>query len=164
MKVKIEVLPCTYVNGEVRYQVHYFNLRSIDGDPANLVHKVRADFNKEFIISADRFIWHSTSWRYSKPSKIILTYLLFSEDMKFLTPANSISKADFIKYPANSIGEGEPGSGKKIHVKDVLIHGIRHLKFLHENDITIKNSSKEIFEKTTVKFMQTIFPTLAGEV
>jgi len=73
-------------------------------------------------------ILHSTSWRWEKNGTLILTYLAFSEDSKCRDSEPSMLPWSELLPPQTT--DPKKPRPSKIHQRDVLAHGIRHITFL----------------------------------
>lgn len=108
----------------------------------------------------DKYILHSTSWRYEVNDIIILTYIAFSEHFNF-------NKRPAIRLPVKQIRIAESLEStrprpRSIEVNAIVSHAFRHLAFLINRDerkIYIK-----ILKPKTLKVFKKLNETLAGRI
>jgi hypothetical protein len=102
----------------------------------------------------ERFILfsHSTSWRMDE--SIILTYLsTFRSEAKGEFPKSRKIDEVFLDSRQGTT------QGDVFRKRDVLKHGLRHLRFLTESDLEVSGS----LTSDWVKFLKGFDPALAGE-
>jgi hypothetical protein len=85
MKTILEIFYVRIIGDKVRYQRKEANLSKKGGDPAGIIQsliqeKRRASSGK---VEKKEFIVHSTSWRYARPGKVMLTYVAYSDELEF---------------------------------------------------------------------------------
>lgn len=75
-----------------------------------------------------RCVVHSTSWRYSPPATLLVTYLIYGEDIAFAPiPDGRLRVAG---PPALARGTRLRPRPAVVTERAVLLHGLRHLAFL----------------------------------
>jgi len=160
MKTILEIFYVRIVGKMVRYQRKTTNLSRKGGDPDAMIRsllqeKRRAESGK---IQEDEFVVHSTSWRYTKPDKVLLTYAAYSDELEF--------KKGFHSLPLKKLRTITKKSRKpQSHVeleKKVVSHAMRHIAFLiQEGD---QDDFKRALKPETVKVFEKLWVSLAGEV
>lgn len=129
MKTSLEIFYLRVVGRSICYQRKEANLSRRGGDPdrmiRTLIHeKRRASSGK---VEEKEFIVHSTSWRYAKLGKVILTYVAYSDELKFEKgKAKSLSLK---KLRTISKKSRKPTSQTEME-KKVVSHAMRHIAFL----------------------------------
>lgn len=159
MKTILEIFYIRIVGKNVRYQRKVANL-SMKGDPdarirSLLREKRRADSGE---IEEQEFVVHSTSWRYERPGKIMLTYAAYSDELEFKT--GSFKSLSLKRLRTIQKKSHKPRSQTELHNK-VVSHAIRHIAFL------IQVGSDEFasaLKPGTAKVFERIWGNLAGEV
>jgi hypothetical protein len=103
-------------------------------------------------------VLHSTSWRWERDGKLVLTYLAFSESpgCRGLEPSR-MSWSDLM--PPQSTDPKKPRPAE-IREQDVLAHGIRHLTFLvrYSSDRRLA----EALSPQSLSFFRSMCAQLAG--
>ena len=112
------------------------------------------------IVDNERYILHSTSWRYEKSRKIVLTYIVYADSFSFAHMDPSLLRTDDIAV-ASTVTPKIP-QPPVITQKAVLSHALRHLAFLIATD---KNRiyTQVISEETKTRFMA-LDQELAGRI
>jgi len=71
---------------------------------------------------------HSTSWRYERDGSIILTYLVYSDQMEFQNDNGSVLKLENVSI---TISEDTTRPRPAVLMEEQIVaHGIRHLSYL----------------------------------
>jgi hypothetical protein len=113
------------------------------------------------ITQKDRYILHSTSWRYTEPRSIVLTYIVYADSFNF-----SHLQPGFLSQQELEIAESSnpkvPRPTKRILPEQVLSHGIRHIAFL------ISKDEKSVFQRVvshdTKVYFEQLHKELAGRI
>ena len=161
MKTSLEIFYLRVVGKSVRYQRKEANLSRSGGDPdrmiRSLIHeKRRASSGK---VEEKEFIVHSTSWRYAKPGKVILTYVAYSDELKFEKgKAKSLSLK---KLRTISKKSRKPSSQAELE-KKVVSHAMRHIAFLIQTGD--QNDFKSALNQETIEVFEKLWVSLAGEI
>jgi hypothetical protein len=160
MKTILEIFYVRIIGKNVRYQRKTTNLSRKGGDPdamiRSLIHEKRQTDSGE--IEEQEFIVHSTSWRYTKPDKIMLTYVAYADELEF--------KKGFHNLPLKKLRtitkkSRKPDSRAELE-KKVVSHAMRHIAFLiQEGD---QEDFKSALKPETVKVFEKLWVSLAGEV
>ena len=146
----------------VRYQRKQANLSKKGGDPdrriQSLIQEKQHGFAEE--VEENEFLIHSTSWRYEKPSKVMLTYVAYSDELEF-------QKGRSRSFPLNQLKTIAKKSQKPrtpaALEKKVVSHAMRHIAFLikTDNQIDFKSAltpeTREVFEKLWVSLAGKVF-------
>lgn len=161
MKTILEIFYVRIEGKSVCYQRKQVNLSRRGGDPDRMIRsliqeKRRASSGK---VEEQEFIVHSTSWRYAKPDRVLLTYVAYSDELEFHKgKVKSLPLRNLKTITKNS---QKPRSRTALE-KKVVSHAIRHIAFLiqtgDEEDFSsaLTPETKKVFEKLWV--------SLAGEV
>lgn len=161
MKTSLEIFYLRVLGKSVRYQRKEANLSRRGGDPdrmiRTLIHeKRRASSGK---VEEKEFIVHSTSWRYAKLGKVILTYVAYSDELKFEKgKAKSLSLK---KLRTISKKSRKPTSQTELE-KQVVSHAMRHIAFLIQTGD--QDDFKSALTKKTVEVFEELWVSLAGEI
>ncbi len=113
-----------------------------------------------FIHDREKYILHSTSWRYEKPRTVVLTYLVYADSFSFrdMNPMRLAFNDLIISHSDN------PKVPRPLELphKSVIAHGIRHLAYLIKND---ENSVyAKMISSETVQLFETLESQLAGRL
>lgn len=160
MKTILEIFYVRIIGRNVCYQRKTSNLSRKGGDPGAMIrsliqqkHQVQSGE-----IDEQEFIVHSTSWRYTKPDKVILTYVAYSDELEFRKSSHSLPLQNLRTITKKS---RRPGSRVELE-KKVVSHAMRHIAFLiQEGD---QDNFKSALKPETVKVFQKLWISLAGEV
>lgn len=157
MKTILEVFYLRIMGSNVRYQRKEANLSRKGGDPDRTIRSLRRAPEGE--IDEKEFIIHSTSWRYERPDKVILTYVAYSDELKFQKgKAHNLSLK---KLRALTKKSRKPPSRAELE-KKVVSHAIRHIAFLIQTDT--ENDLKSALTPKTIATFRKIWGSLAGKV
>lgn len=116
--------------------------------------------DNRLLTEKDRYILHSTSWRYEQPAQLVLTYLAYSDLFSFESMNPGLLRLSELSV-AHSENAHIPRP-RRILPKDVLSHGIRHIAFLLENEPT--GVMRAVVDTDSLEVFATIKPTLAGRI
>lgn len=161
MKTIMEIFYLRISGRSVLYQRKQVNLTQKGGDPDKTIRsliqeKRQASGGK---VEEKEFIVHSTSWRYAKPDRVILTYIAYSDELEF---ENRKPK----RLPLKSLRviskkSRKPASRAELHRK-VVSHAMRHIAFL------IQTGDQEDFRSAlkpeTIKVFERLWVSLAGKI
>ena len=160
MKTMIEVFYLRIMGDTVCYQRKQVNLSKKGGDPDLLIQSL---IQQKLQTSAgevqEEFVVHSTSWRYTPPGKILLTYIAYSDELEF--GRSEVNKLTLKQLRKINVSSGEPRSRAGLE-KQVVAHGMRHISFLIKTDY--RNEFKDAFTPTTRKVFKSLWVSLAGRV
>ena len=163
MKTVLEVFYLRIVGDNVRYQRKEANLSRKGGDPDKMIWSLIRDGRsapaKSEEIEEKEFLIHSTSWRYERPGKVILTYVAYSDELKFekgKTHNLSLKKLRTVTKQSQ-----RPSSRPELE-KKVVSHAVRHIAFLIKTDET--NEFKKALAPETLATFKKIWVSLAGRV
>lgn len=163
MKTILEVFYLRIMGSSVRYQRKEANLSRKGGDPDRIIRsliwqKRRAPAEAKEIEDQE-FLIHSTSWRYEKPDKVILTYAAYSDELTFEKgKAHNLSLKKLRTLTKNSRRPRSPAELEK----KVVSHAIRHIAFLIKTDDT--GEFRNTLAPKTVTAFKKIWGSLAGRV
>jgi hypothetical protein len=157
MKIMVEVFYLRIIKNKVWYQRRQVNLNKRGGDPTTLIesfmqYKLHDSTQKEFVV-------HSTSWRYARPDKVILTYIAYSDELEFAGRGpKSITLKDLKKI---NIATGQPRSRTGLE-RQVVAHAMRHISFLIKTDHA--DTFKDAFLPQSRKVFKSLWSSLAGRL
>ena len=159
MKTVLEVFYLRIVDRRVRYQRKEVNLSRKGSDPDKLIWSLIRQGHGEPQTTEHEFLIHSTSWRYERPGKIILTYAAYSDALEFKKGAwKSIAIKDLRTITKQT---RKPQSQTALE-KKVVSHAMRHIAFLIETDKQIDFESA--MDPKTMKTFTQLWVSLAGRV
>ncbi|MBC7877950.1 MAG: hypothetical protein H7Y59_12345 [Anaerolineales bacterium] len=160
MKTFIEMYYLRIMKDTVRYQRKLVDLSQKGEDPDALIQALiqrkqklqtsAGEVHKEFVI-------HSTSWRYEPPSKIVLTYIAYSDELQF--GKGSIKNLPLKEVRKINIATGKPRSKEGLE-KQVIAHAMRHISFLIKTDYA--GEFKDAFTPRTRNVFKSLWVSLAG--
>src|SRR5688500_4074074 len=155
MKTILEIFYLRIMGERVRYQRKQANLSKKGGDPNHTIQSLIQEKGKDSAgnVEEREFVVHSTSWRYTKPDKIMLTYVAYSDELEF-------GKGKFHSLPLKNLKtitkkSRKPPSRAELE-KQVVSHAMRHIAFLIKTDNQIDYKSaltpetKKVFESLWV--------------
>lgn len=160
MKTILEVYYLCLVGEAVLYQRKHFNLSNTRKDPDLLIPSL---IQQKFQASAkevqEEFTVHSTSWRYTRPGAVLLTYIAYSDEFEF--GRGVVKKLTLQQLRKINISTGRPRSSEGVQ-RQVVAHAMRHLAFLIKTDY--QNQFKDAFAPRTRKVFKSLWISLAGRV
>lgn len=160
MQTLLEIFYMRIINAEVSYRRKQVNLSEIGEDPNHIIQSL---IQQKYHTSAgeieDEFIIHSTSWRYSPPDKVILTYIAYSDELEFGQEEARNLPLDELRTV--TISAPCPTSPDELE-KQVVCHGIRHIAFLVKTDY--QNTLKHVLTPSTIEVYEALWVALAGRV
>jgi hypothetical protein len=133
MKSYLEIFVVTPVTGDaIQYAKKRIDITAVNRDPDDLVLEViKGTPGAPPLVSQDKCIVHSTSWRYEGKEGLVLTYLVYSDEVNFQDEETKwLCIKD--KRIVQSKNPSKPRP-QNLQEGDILIHGIRHLGFLIKN-------------------------------
>ena len=153
MKTAVELFFVTPIPEGFHYIRKELDITQEFRDPDSVVKGFLEYFfsDSRLITDKERYILHSTSWRFEATKKIVLTYIVYSEYFTF-----SHSNPAFLQFSEISISQSEDPHTprpKVITQNAVLSHALRHLAFLLANDTRnmyaniITSKTKDVFTK-----------------
>ena len=161
MKTVMEIFYLRVVEKSVRYQRKQADLSRRGGDPDQVIRsliqeKRRASSGR---VAEKEFIVHSTSWRYAKPNRVILTYVAYSDELAF-------EKGKAKSIPLRSLRvitkkTRKPRSRTALE-KKVVSHAMRHIAFLIQTGD--QEDFKSVLKPETIKVFEKLWVSLAGKV
>jgi hypothetical protein len=161
MKTSLEIFYLRVVGKSVRYQRKEANLSRRGGDPdrmiRTLIHEKRRASSGS--VQEKEFIVHSTSWRYTKPGKVILTYVAYSDELNF--EKGKAKSLPLKKLRTVSKKSRKPASRAELE-KKVVSHAMRHIAFLIQTGD--QDDFKSALTKETIEIFEELWVSLAGEI
>jgi hypothetical protein len=163
MRTILEIFYVRIDGNKVHYQRKQANLSRKGGDPdrmiRSLVEEKRQDRTGSKSVKAQEFIVHSTSWRYSKPDKVLLTYVAYSDELP-------VEKDKFHTLPVKKLKtitkkSRKPRSRAQLEYK-VVSHAMRHIAFLIQTGD--QDDFRSALTPETTKVFEALWSSLAGKV
>ena len=160
MQTLLEIFYMRITNAEVSYRRKQISLSEVGQDPEHIIHSLimRKYHTSAREIEAE-FIIHSTSWRYSPPDQVILTYVAYSDELDFAQ--EEIRNLPLEELRTVSISTPRPLCPVELE-KQVVSHAIRHLAFLVKTDH--QHKLKHVLSASTIEAYESLWVTLAGRV
>lgn len=161
MKTILEIFYVRIKRAKVYYQRKQVNLSRKGSDPdriiLSLIQQKRHLSSLE--VEEKEFIIHSTSWRYERPGKVVLTYVAYSDELEFEEgKAQSMS----LKQLRTITKTGWKPRSSAEPEKKVISHAMRHISFLIKTDNQIDFESAMTPE--TLEIFSKLWVSLAGRV
>ena len=161
MQTILEIFYLRIVGNRVRYQRKQDNLSKKGGDPdrmiQSLIEEKRRDSSGK--VEKKEFVVHSTSWRYARPNKVMLTYVAYSDELEFEKgKAHNLSLKKLRTITKKS---RHPRSRAELE-KQVVSHAMRHIAFLIQTDN--QNDFKSALTPETREVFESLWVSLAGKV
>ncbi|HKY53349.1 MAG TPA: hypothetical protein VJM08_03545 [Anaerolineales bacterium] len=161
MKTILEVFYLRIVGKSVRYQRKHANLSTKGGDPNRMIQSLIQEKRSDSAgnVEEKEFVVHSTSWRYTKPDKIMLTYAAYSDELEF-------DKGKFHTLPLKKLKtitkkSRKPRSRVALE-RQVVSHAMRHIAFLIKTED--QSDYKSALTPETKKVFESLWVALAGRV
>jgi hypothetical protein len=159
MKTLLEIYYLQITGKQVRYQRKQVNLSRKGSDPDKLIWSHIRESQRDKPAEEHEFIAHSTSWRYERPGKILLTYIAYSDELNFEKgKAKSLSLKSLRTVTRKS---KKPRSQAELE-KKVVSHAMRHIAFLVKTDDQI--DFKSAMTPETIETFEKLWVSLAGRV
>ena len=158
MKTILEIFYLRMSGTRVRYQRKKISLSRKGSNPDQRIWVNIRDEQRESS-EQQEFIVHSTSWRYERPDKVLLTYAAYSDELTFEKgKSKSIPLQDLRVIRTKSC---KPRSQAELE-KKLVSHAMRHIAFLikTDNEIDFKSS----MTPETIEKFEKLWVNLAGKV
>ncbi len=161
MKIILEIFYLRILGNRVRYQRKQVNLSKKGDDPNRMIQSLIQEKRDtaEGDVEEKEFVVHSTSWRYTKPDKIMLTYVAYSDELEF-------EKGKFHSLPLKKLKTITKKSRKPrtraALEKKVVSHAMRHMAFLIRTDD--QTGFDSALTPETKKVFKSLWVSLAGRV
>ena len=161
MKTILEIFYLRIVGNRVRYQRKEANLSRKGSDPDRVIWSRIREKRRGASEEADEteYLVHSASWRYERPGKVILTYIAYSDELKF---EKGKAKSLALKELRNVTKKSRKPRSRGELEKKLVSHAMRHLAFLIQTNT--QNEFKDALAPKTVKVFEELWVNLAGEV
>jgi hypothetical protein len=161
MKTILEVFYVRIMGQNVRYQQKETNLSRKGSDPDKLIWSLIRQEHRAPDKEAEEheFIVHSTSWRYEKPGKVILTYVAYSDELKF---EKGKARGFSLKKLKTIVQKSQHPPSQLELEKKVVSHALRHIAFLIRSGD--QDEFKRALDPQTIKIFERIWVSLAGRV
>lgn len=162
MKLLLEVYLVSYVKEGFHYVRKELNLVQDQRDPDQIANEyLKYLFNDSRLITdKEKYILHSTSWRYEIPNRVLLTYVVYADSFIFkgMNPRLIRTKDLHIARSSNA----KVPRPIRITSDEVVSHGIRHIGYLLRNDA--RKVFKGIVEKKAKDILLNLSDELAGKI
>jgi hypothetical protein len=159
MKTILEIYYLRIAGKRVRYQRKQVNLNRKGSDPDELIWSHIRRRQRDEPAEEHEFIVHSTSWRYERPGKVLLTYVAYSDELTF---EKGKAKSLSLKGLRTISKKSRKLRSQAELEKKVVSHAMRHIAFLIRTDKQIDFKSA-MTPKTTEAF-EKLWVSLAGRV
>lgn len=159
MKTILEIFYLRISGTRVRYQRKKINLSRKGNNPDQLIWSNIRQEQRDTQEEEQEFIVHSTSWRYERPDKVLLTYAAYSDELTFEKgKSKSLPLKDLRVIRKKS---RKPRSQAELE-KKLVSHAMRHIAFLirTDNEIDFESAMKP----ETIKKFEKLWVSLAGKV
>jgi hypothetical protein len=161
MKTILEIFYVRITGKQVRYQRKQANLSKKGSDPDRVIQsliqeKRRASSAK---VETKEFVVHSTSWRYTRPDKVMLTYVAYSDELELKKGKTHI--VPLKKLRSITKKSRRPRSRVELE-KQVVSHAMRHIAFLIQTGD--QDDFKSALSPETRKVFESLWVSLAGKV
>jgi hypothetical protein len=159
MKTVLEIYYLRLTGKRVRYQRKQVNLSREGSDPDKLIWSHIRHGKQDKPTEEHEFIVHSTSWRYERQGKVLLTYVAYSDELTFdkrKTKSLSLKSIRTITKKSK-----KPRSQAELE-KKVVSHAMRHIAFLIKTDDEI--DFKSAMTPETMEMFEKLWVSLAGRV
>jgi hypothetical protein len=163
MTTILEIFYLRIMGDRLRYRRRQANLSRKGGDPDRMIQSLLQE--KRLAppgsgkVEEKEFIVHSTSWRYTPPDKVILTYVAYSDQLEFEKgQAHSLSLNKLRTITKKS---RKPRTRAELE-KKVASHAMRHIAFLIQTDD--QNDFKSALTPETIEVFEKLWVSLAGRV
>ncbi len=165
MKTVMEIFYLRVIGKSVRYQRKQADLSRRGGDPdrviRSLIHEKRSASSGR--VEEKEFIVHSTSWRYAKPNRVILTYIAYSDELEFKKgKASNKAKTLPLKSLRTITKKSRKPRSRTELEKKVVSHAMRHIAFLIQTGD--QDDFKSALQPETLKVFEKLWVSLAGKV
>lgn len=159
MNTILEIFYLRLAGERIRYERKEVNLSRKGSDPDKLIWSLIRQAIRDLPADEHEFVVHSTSWRYERPGKILLTYIAYSDELIF--EKGKTRSLSIHNLPRVTKASKKPDSRDELE-KKVVAHAIRHIAFLVKTDDQI--DFKSAMKPKTMATFERLWGTLAGRV
>ena len=159
MRTLLEIFYVRIVGKKVYYQRKQANLSKKGGNPDKIIQSLIQEKREDASAEEREFIIHSTSWRYTKPDKVMLTYVAYSDELEF--KKSQAKSLPLKKLKMITKKSHKPRSQTELENK-VVSHAIRHIAFLIQTEKL--SDFKSALTPETKKVFEKLWISLAGKV
>lgn len=149
MQMLMEVFYLRLIGNTVWYRRKQIDLGSKSTDPTALIQQN----------GQANFVVHSTSWQYMRPGKVMLTYIVYSDELEF--GKGKVEKLPLKQLKRINVSTGVPRSEKGLE-RQVVAHAMRHISFLVKTDNA--QEFKDAFTPRSRKVFKSLWSALAGHL
>ena len=162
MQTHLEIFYVRIISDRVCYQRKQVNVGKRGANPDRLIQSLIQEKRPAATgkVEEKEFLIHSTSWRYEKRGKVMLTYIAYSDELEF---QKGKSKTFPLKKLKTITKKSEKPRTRVALEKKVVSHGLRHIAFLIRTDNQIDHRStltpetRDVFEKLWVSLAGKLF-------
>jgi len=162
MQTHLEIFYVRIIGDRVCYQRKQANLNKRGEAPERVIKSLLQEKHPAASgkVEENEFLIHSTSWRYEKPGKVMLTYIAYSDELEF---QKGTSNSFPLKKLRSITKKSEKPRTRVGLEKKVVSHGLRHIAFLIRtgNQIDYKSAlrpeTRKVFEKLWVSLAGKLF-------
>lgn len=158
MQHLLEIFLTQFVDHRVVYHRLELDITHLSDNPDELVLLAVQKYSPK-IISKQRIISHSTSWRYVPGGQTVITYLVYSDDFDF--SGQNTSTLDISALSILESGDAAKPAPANIQIENVISHGIRHLAFLVVHNPSLYS---QVVNQPSLALFQDIDQSLAGKI
>jgi hypothetical protein len=162
MKVVLEIFVATLASGDsIAYVKRNIDITGDIRDPDEIVNEVMQNsLDVASMVRTDAYIVHSTSWRYESDGSLLLTYMVYSEQVNFTGNSHRLVCIRDVRMPSSR--DCLRPRPNRIEEEHVVVHGIRHLSFLFLN--ASDGFSADKLGANSKSFFSTMAVGLAGKI
>ena len=158
MELYLEIFFSKIVDGKIVYARNFINITQEGSNPDSLVYKALGSNFPRLRTNADNLLIHSTSRRYEDANKLVLTYIVYSDELSFNSRKFMAIPVDKLRVVFND--DPKVPRPKVVEEHSIISHGFRHLSFLVKNDPVIRRVIST--NLTTLKIFDEISMALSG--
>ena len=160
MQTLLEIFYMRIINAQVSYRRKQVSLSEKGDDPNHIIHSlIQHKYHTSAGEIEEEFIIHSTSWRYSPPDQVILTYVAYSDELEF--DQEDVRNLALEELRTVSISTQRPSCPDELE-KQVVSHAVRHIAFLVKTDH--QRTLKNVLSANTLEICDNLWVALAGRV
>jgi hypothetical protein len=160
MELYVEIFFSKIIGGKIAYSKKLTRITHEDANPDKLVYDTLNQTFPHLIASPNDLLIHSTSWRFEQPGKMIVTYLVYSEELSFASHETGLLPLESLQVKGND----DPKVPRPLVLEEhhIVSHAFRHLSFLVKNDPVIRQVLSG--NCTTLQAFEDISHALSGLV
>ena len=162
MKIFLEIFIATLASGEsIAYTKRNIDITGDIRDPDEIVNEIiQNSLDVSRMVRTNAYIVHSTSWRYESDGSLLLTYMVYSEQLNFTGNNHRLLNVRDVRMPSSR--DSLRPRPHRIEEEHVVVHGMRHLSFLLLN--ACDGLSADKLGPQSRSFLSTLAVSLAGKI